>query len=493
MHQDRDFDTQRELPQQEPALAHDLELNTLLGAMAGEDKFVFDVARRAMFSGFQNDISTILYRQEVVKDCLKNPAQIRELYAIAVEAFEGKRKYYISVLRHYPAGVLYDAINGLQFFTVILKKLRKFADSRLGVFESKGLTTLLAMLQTEFSDEYFFLIQKHLRELKFRGGVLVSAGLGKGTEGINFVLRQPIGKQPNWLQRLFGKGPPSYTFCIGDRDEAGAQILSEMQDRGINLVGNALAQSTDHILNFFDMLRTELAFYIGCLNLHERLVSNSTPKSFPRPDAAGTRRQCFSALRDVCLVLTMQGNVVGNDLHADGKGLVIITGANQGGKSSYLRSIGLAQIMMQCGMFVAAESFAAEICPGLFTHYRREEDATMKSGKLDEELDRISDIIDVIPPDSMLLFNESFASTNEREGSEIAAQIVRALVERRIKVLFVTHLYEFSHGLFASDRTDCMFLRAERRTDGTRTFKLVEGEPLDTSYGEDLYQKVFAA
>jgi DNA mismatch repair ATPase MutS len=79
--------------------------------------------------------------------------------------------------------------------------------------------------------------------------------------------------------------------------------------------------------------------------------------------------------------------------------------------------------MMQSGMFTPAESFSSNVCDGLFTHYKRQEDATMKSGKLDEELSRMSDIVDNMTPNSMVLFNESFAATNEREGSEIATQI----------------------------------------------------------------------
>ena len=41
--------------------------------------------------------------------------------------------------------------------------------------------------------------------------------------------------------------------------------------------------------------------------------------------------------------------------------------------------------MMQCGMFVGAASFTANLCEGLYTHYKREEDTTMESGKFDEE------------------------------------------------------------------------------------------------------------
>jgi hypothetical protein len=126
--------------------------------------------------------------------------------------------------------------------------------------------------------------------------------------------------------------------------------------------------------------------------LQDKIAAKGIPISFPQPQAAGTRGLHFSALHDVSLALTMEIRVVGNTLDTDGKSLVIITGANQGGKSSFLRSIGVAQLMMQCGMFVAAESFVAELCADLFTHYKREEDATMKSGKLDEELGRMSGI-----------------------------------------------------------------------------------------------------
>ncbi|HEV8712722.1 MAG TPA: hypothetical protein VGX03_07845 [Candidatus Binatia bacterium] len=187
----------------------------------------------------------------------------------------------------------------------------------------------------------------------------------------------------------------------------------------------------------------------------------------------------------------MAQRIVGNDVNADSKDLVIITGANQGGKSTFLRSVGLAQLMMQCGMFAPAESFCANVCDRLFTHYKREEDATMKSGKLDEELSRMSDIVDNITSNSVLLFNESFAATNEREGSEIARQIIHALLEKRIKVFFVTHLYEFAHSFYDTTMENALFLRAERQPDGGRTFKLIEGEPLQTSYGEDLYKTIF--
>ncbi len=82
--------------------------------------------------------------------------------------------------------------------------------------------------------------------------------------------------------------PPAYTFHLQPRDESGANALGELRDRGLNLVANALAQSNDHILSFFAMLRTELAFYVGCLNLREQLAKKGQPICFS--DACGSRR-----------------------------------------------------------------------------------------------------------------------------------------------------------------------------------------------------------
>ncbi len=76
---------------------------------------------------------------------------------------------------------------------------------------------------------------------------------------------------------------------------------------------------------------------------------------------------------------------------------------------------------------------------GIFTHFIREEDAGMTSGRLDDELRRMSAIAGQIEPHCLMLFNESFAGTNEREGSEIGHQIVRALLDAQVKVFFVTH------------------------------------------------------
>jgi DNA mismatch repair ATPase MutS len=477
------------LPWNEEAIRQDLGLDILLKTMARGDQFILDTAWVAILQSLV-DIETIRYRQQAYIDCSKNAETVRKIYQIVTEAMEGERKNYWSFFGRYPSGTLHRAVEVLQMFVAMLKRLRRLADQQAAGFYSEAFSRLFAMLKAELSDAYFAEIEAHLARLRFRAGILVSARLGKANSGTQYVLRRPHEDGRDWLTRLLSAKPPSYSFQLHPRDEAGARALSELADRGLNLVANALAQSTDHILSFFQMLRTELAFYIGCLNLHGRLAELSEPVCIPVASPAGERGFSFSDLHDTSLALNATRSIVGNDLTAEQKDIILVTGANTGGKSTFLRSVGLAQLMMQVGMFVSASAFAADVCDGIFTHYKREEDLSMESGKWDEELSRMSAIIDRARSNSLILFNESFASTNEREGSEIAGSIVRALLDRNVKVMFVTHLYHFAAELFAKcDRAT--FLRAGREADGTRTFKLVEAEPLETSYGVDLYDAIF--
>ena len=194
------------------------------------------------------------------------------------------------------------------------------------------------------------------------------------------------------------------------------------------------------------------------------------------------------------MCLEQRVDAVGNTCDMDRRMLLIVTGANQGGKSTFLRSVGVAQVMMQSGLMVTAERFESGIFPELFTHFTRRADSEMNSGRLDEERRRMSRIVDQVGDRSLILLNESFATTTEKEGSVIAYDIIKALNERGVKILTVTHLLSFAQRMYRESGekpdTDVEFLSAERKTDGTRTFKMIQHAPELTSFGLDLYEEI---
>jgi hypothetical protein len=491
LYRDRDFNWEQTLPSNHEALVQDLELETLFKAMGGTDEYLLEVVRRVILLSIGDDIETIQYRQAILKDCLQNTAVIRQIYELGVEAVERKRKHWFGVMGKSPMAILSGSVDLLQSLVEILGKLRLIGREHARKFQAEGFVNLFKMVEAELPDAYFDKIKVYLRELKFPEGILVSAELGDGAESARHTLRRTEKAKPKFLSRVFSDSAPSFSFKINEKDDAAGKAISALRDRGLNPVSNALAQSAEHIMSFFGSLRGELGFFLGAAALQQKLTQYGVSTCFPVPAPAGSDKHSCKELKDLSLILTIGKQVTGNDIQADGKTLFMITGANQGGKSTFLRATGIAQLMMQSGMFVTADAFTASICSRVFTHFTREEDVTMKSGKFDEELRRMSIVIDGLTENSMILFNESFSSTNEREGSEIAGQIVCALLETRVKIFFVTHLYEFAHAFFKEDMDNALFLRAERQTDGRRTFKLLPGEPLQTSFGADLYRDIF--
>ncbi|PYI65076.1 DNA mismatch repair protein MutS [Arthrobacter livingstonensis] len=510
MFEDRDFQTdtallealerpyaRREAPVDEPPVGQgemiqDFELETLWKAMALDDPVVYVSARTAMLAGL-GSVEQIRYRQAVLTDALAQPDVVREIYGLAVQAIIGEREIFRSsfALTHSSSALLSTSITRLEAFVPILQRLRALTDEHADRFTSKGFTQFFDALRHELDEDYFNEISEHLGYLRLRDGVLMSARLGSGGQGIGYVLRAPSPDNRRFRFRRIMLNRPTHSYTVPPRDYAGGQALGRLRDRGVNLAANALGQSTDHILSFFTALRTELGFYVGSLNLHDQLTAKREPECLPDPHPLGTTVWSAKALFDPCLSLRLPDRVQGNDLRADGTPLLVITGANQGGKSTFLRSLGLAQLMMQSGMAAPAESFAATVTTGVFTHYKREEDATMTSGKFDEELARMSTLVTAIDPGALLLCNESFAATNEREASEIADDFIHAMNDIDVKIVFVTHLYTLAHHYHRQHADTTVFLRAERGSDGQRPFRLTPAAPLPTSYGEDLYRRTF--
>ena len=242
------------------------------------------------------------------------------------------------------------------------------------------------------------------------------------------------------------------------------------------------------MMHFFEHFIEEISFYMGVVRFMKRMEPLYITLMMPEPKPHGTTDTAFKNLYELSMAVYTQKKPVGNSLLLKDNRMTLITGANQGGKSTFLRSYGIAQVLMQCGMPVPASKFSAPIYPQIFTHFTRSEDEQLSNGRLSEELQRMSNMVDKAVPDSLFLLNESFASTTEKEGSKIAEGILRAFYEKRITTMMVTHLYQLAKRLYDESPAGSHFLVAERTENGTRTYKMLKGEPSHTSFGTDLFK-----
>lgn len=243
----------------------------------------------------------------------------------------------------------------------------------------------------------------------------------------------------------------------------------------------------DKLNGFLRRLRWETGFYLGCLRLQERLAAAGVPLCRPEPAPPGAE---LIAEDLVCLPLAVRDGraPVPLDLPGPSVPLAVITGANSGGKTTSLRALGCAQLLLQEGMLVPATRFRSSLAPAVHSHFRRAEDDEPGTGKLAEELTRMSAIVDRYRPGDLLLMNESFSSTDEVQAAFIAGDIVDALLRHGVRVLMVTHFHRLA-GQFL-DHPGAVFLRAERLPDGTRSHRLVPGRPEPTSHALDVYRTV---
>ncbi len=514
------------------SIIKDLGLGTLFSAAAKdvvkkdgkvsyiekENSFLSQTMKKVMMVPLQNQ-EEILFRQSVLRDCFSRESFVCELYDITTDMLQqwdrlGRRDKNKTGNQR-PAALLISQIQLLKLFVTTLSQIRKLLEEHHDRLDSEGFRLLYDGLCEEFSQEREESLGKILQDISFytdiseqelinhptvnHPKISMECRIGDGLklEDIRLVdvaasvrrFHAPGGTISR-IQEYFNSFIPD-SFPVRNNSHLGEQTAM-LEYQIVSHIISRCAPFMNAFDRFFDQLHFQIGFYRGAVNIRHHLHRFHLDYCFPSVSGQDVLR--FRDLKELVMCMEQRIDAVGNTCNIDHKMLLVVTGANQGGKSTFLRSIGIAQVMMQCGLMVAAHSFESGIFPGLFTHFTRREDSSMNSGRLDEELNRMSQIIENLEERSLILLNESFASTTEKEGSVIAYDIIRALSEAGVKVLTVTHLLSFAQRLFDESQRGAAspveFLCAERLADGTRTFKMIQHAPELTSFGLDLYEEI---
>ena len=258
-------------------------------------------------------------------------------------------------------------------------------------------------------------------------------------------------------------------------------------------------------------LEQELSFYLGAHRLKSRLEAAGLPTCFPDIADAAEHRLSASGFYNLQLALrslertaeagsapgTARG-IVMNELELGGDvGILVITGANQGGKTTFVQGAGIIQVMAQAGLFVPARSATVSPVDTVITHFPSGEAGSIETGRLSQELGDLAGMFDEATDNSLLLLNESLASTNAAEALVVAEEMLAALRRVGTRTLYATHLHEISERLVnlnepADIGPQVRGLTAETEWDGQtvrRTYRIVPGSPQGRSFARDLARK----
>lgn len=227
-----------------------------------------------------------------------------------------------------------------------------------------------------------------------------------------------------------------------------------------------------------DRFGSEVRFYLAYLAFTERLAPLGLRFCLPDVVTSDAEIVALGAF-DVALAESLReehGRVVCNDVRlAADERVLVVTGANQGGKSTFARAFGQLHYLAALGCPVPARGARLPLCDRLLTHFERDEDLRTLQGRLGEELLRLGALLERLGPRSVVVMNEAFAST----ASDDALALGRATLERILAADAIGLMVTFTEELAAADpRVASVVASVDPSDPAQRTFRL-ERRPAD--------------
>jgi len=233
----------------------------------------------------------------------------------------------------------------------------------------------------------------------------------------------------------------------------------------------------------------EISFILDGNRYIGRFRELGYPLCWPKPSE--NRQVEADGLVDAALAFReLRGEeIVPNDVRMyrerDGEKLnfYILSGANGGGKTTYLRAVGNAVLMFLIGLPVTAKR--GEIYPFryLFTHFPSNE-SYENSGRFADEENRAREIAETAGPDTVALFNETYSGTDEKKSEEYSSRLAGAMYEKGVFGLYVTHIHALTAG-----EIPVLAAQIDENDENRRTYRIRRVSATRSSYAFDILKK----
>ncbi len=284
--------------------------------------------------------------------------------------------------------------------------------------------------------------------------------------------------------RFRGDGAPNASplpFDAGRLNHVEAQILARVARLNpasfdaLVAFAAAHAEFQDPRVARFD---AELPYYLAFGEAIAPLREAGLAFAYPSVSASDRTLELHDAF-DLALAWELRARaqpVVPADVALSGpERLMVVSGPNSGGKTTFARMIGQVHYLARLGFPVPGRTAQCAVCDHILTHFERVEDLRRGRGKLQDDLLRIQRILEAATPASLVIMNEIFASTTVEDALYLARRILAELSARDLLAVCVTFLDELS----TFDNKSVSFVAGVDPANPTvRTFR-IERRPAD--------------
>jgi DNA mismatch repair protein MutS len=223
----------------------------------------------------------------------------------------------------------------------------------------------------------------------------------------------------------------------------------------------------DETVGAFDR---EVQFYLAYLELVGRLRDAGLAFCYPEVDETPTIVAASDTF-DIALADKLAGEVVPNDFRLeDGQRIFVVSGPNQGGKTTFARTFGQLHQLAALGLLVPGREATLRLCDEVFTHFEKEEKLEDLSGKLQDDLLRVHEILERATARSVVILNEIFTSTTLADATFLGTKVLEEVLERGALCVCVTFVEELAE---LDDAVVSMVSCVEPDDPSVRTFKVI--------------------